>query len=663
MGGMGMVLTALATEQQKTGYANVNVVLPFYSFLQKKQKGVKLIRYADLVIHIPREDVQTQLSPRSPVNASIAQSTASANVAAMAMELEASEAPLAPPSPPSFATSILSASSSSLPSDPSSIHETLEFRVTKMIYNFGSPPPAVNFTTWYLDDRGSNVTLPAGRRRPILKHEKLSVYLIGPANKAPFDKAFQARNVVDIYSTHKDLPQEWKDQYFVKATAAFLSFQANTAGHETSLFAPTHDPLSPAGVDVVHIHGATNAYLAHYLQDPLLWNTAAPRPSVVYTMHDYLDELQYTNTVRNVLTFDPSPPTNAPVLGKRMFMSSMAIDLADIVTFVSRSMASQIIQGELDFYLKELVMDSLLQKAQSHQFFGITNGLDFSHADPFHSKRLTRAKIVFPLSSLSPSEHSLEEAPVAGDTVAHQKDRAKRWLVRKGFLQPQDKNRPLVLFVGRFQYNKGLASFPSAIEAFVRHNMTFVIVGQPNNFPLDKVLAWQKQYPEHVRLVTTQQAQKSWLIYARAAADAVFVPSQTESFGLVAGEGLLFGGPVLSTGVGGLREFLVDRPITRLPLATPIDPIEHNAYLYDAFDRDSMIRAIDDLATDLIFLRKQKEAREAFIHHMIQSALALQWAQDSALAKGPVYDYLRTYVLAMKHHSQHNSLVSKKVSI
>ncbi|KAI8074488.1 hypothetical protein BC940DRAFT_288372 [Gongronella butleri] len=661
MGGMGTILTSMTAEQQKTGLANVNVVMPFYSFMRKKQKGVKLEKYADLVIHIPSRTRRAAESPsllhQNNQSATTTYTTlSSVRVPAMGQEENDENEENAPTAlPPPTAPLSSSSSSSSAAMQDTALTETIEFRVTRWKYALSTPPAAINETSWYIDDGGHNVTLAPGERRPPLKREQVTVYLIGPATQAPFNAAFRARTIVDIYSTPKELPQEWKDQYFLKAAAAFLSFQASTASHDTSLFAPQHDALH--SVDVVHIHGATNAYLAHYLQDGTLWNSALPRPAIVYTMHDYLDELQYTNTVDNVNTFDAYPPITdlAPVLGHRMFMSSLAIDLADVVTFVSSSMAAQIVQGDLDFYLKELVMDSLLEKARNRRFFGISNGLDFSHADPFHSKRLTRAKIVYPLSALDEAMDTRE----SDMTVAHQKDRAKRWLVRKGFLQEGDQSRPLVLYVGRFQYNKGLDAFPRAIEAFARHNLTFVIIGQPNNYPLDKVLGWQQQYPNTVRLVTTQKEQKQWLIYARAAADAVFVPSLTESFGLVAGEGLLFGAPVLSTGVGGLAEFLVDRPNVPETRISATNPVTHNAYLFDVGDDDAMDLAIDDLAMDLHALRKQKDARESFVRHMIQSAIALQWARDHHHAKGPVYEYLRAYAIAIDHQHQKGPTAQK----
>jgi glycogen synthase len=58
-------------------------------------------------------------------------------------------------------------------------------------------------------------------------------------------------------------------------------------------------------------------------------------------------------------------------------------------------------------------------------------------------------------------------------------------------------------------------------------------------------------------LIDDAATQERYGPLVRAAADVVLVPSKTEAFGLVAAEGLAFGALVVTTGVGGLRDFLV----------------------------------------------------------------------------------------------------------
>ncbi|KAG0172776.1 hypothetical protein DFQ28_002937 [Apophysomyces sp. BC1034] len=603
MGGMGTVVTALATAQQRSGLLDVSVVMPYYSYLRNKFNIEKVV---DLVI-----DVRDKNGKMVPV----------------------------------------------------------EFRISRMMYVFN---PSVNVTE---ATDGGNLTATAPP--VVLRTEQVPVYLIGPGNRKPFTVAFRASNPVQVYSAAKGLPHEWRDQYFVKAAAAFLSHQAASADEE-SLFAPVR--LGPH-VDVIHLHGATNAQISSYIRDNQRVRQLGPKPpAIVYTMHDYLDELQYTYTTNNVKRFfsDDMLQTIQPyVHGQRIFLSRMGIDLADVVTFVSHSMAVDIIEGRMDFYLKELVMDSLLRKAEARQFFGISNGVDFSKLSPFVSKRLGTKKMGFSNYALErvkeiqqqqqqassgavPSDRTVWHlSEKSDDYVSTAKDRAKRYLVRRKLLTEEDLKRPVVLYVGRFQYNKGLEMFDEAAQHFVKNNMKFVIMGQPNNYPLRWVEALQERYGNHVVVMSTPADQRRWLVFYRAAADFIFVPSLTESFGLVAVEGLVFGAPVISTGVGGLKEFLIDRPPAAGNWTEPVRRIHitrhkqthvptvtsrevYNAYL---FNPKTLGDAIRDAAIDYRRNTLSKALKEEFSLRMIQSALELGWDRDNQ--QGPMYDYNRVYEIAL----------------
>ncbi|KAG0180794.1 hypothetical protein DFQ29_010114 [Apophysomyces sp. BC1021] len=535
----------------------------------------------------------------------------------------------------------------------------LEFRVSKMMYAFHNnetttPDEPVEYTRRY------DVT------------EMVPVYLIGPGNRSPLNQAFRARNVMGIYSSPKGLPHEWRDQYFGKAAAAFLAHQA-TATDEESLFAPIHS--APPGVDIVHLHGATNAYIAKLLQDRRDADTMGPKPpAVVYTMHDHLDEPQYTNTLGNVQKFLDTETMEEPqyVIGHRMFMSSLAIDRADAVTLSSRTMATDIIEGRTDFYLKELVMGSILRKASQHRFFGVSNGMDLTTLNPFTDVKLVNRKMAFPdhAFNMLQQQQQQQQLPVAWalttnstDYISTAKDRAKKYLMRRGLLSDEDLKRPFVLFLGSFDYSKGLDRFEEAAELFARHEMKFVILGQPGNYPLRSLEQLQQKYPENILLLSTPQQQRQYTMFCRVAADFVFVPSKTESFGMAAAEGLLFGSAVISTGVGGLGEFLVDRPDlpeynnpgtlnpqmhtigirrdkqTRAPTITSSE--QYNAYLFN----DQLENAIRDAATDFQWYNRIKALKEEYHLRMVHTAFNLAWDRDS----GPVHDYMRVYQVAQQY--------------
>lgn len=600
MGGMGTVLTAITQAQLRTNKIKPNVVLPHYSFFNKQQQ-YPIKKTVDLAITV--HDNNGKLI-------------------------------------------------------------TVNFRVSQLHYDF---QPIDNFNKLSEEEK----LLYASTSRP-----SIPVYLIGYGKKDPFKKAFQARTITDIYSSPRGLPQEWKDQYFAKAVSAFLIWKA-AGKHEQSLFAPLD---TDSRVDVVHLHGATNAYIAKYLHE-FEGQMGPSAPSIVYTMHDYLDELQYTNTIPNVEKFlnakkgmelqRESERVLSPYTFKsnRVFMSPLAIDLADAVTFVSESMAKGMVEGTLDFYLKEVVMSNLLNKAKNQQFHGISNGIDFEGSiSPFTDEQLLESGLIYPefartlidykletrdnltdaMSSISSNYWMFSSQPE--DYVSETKRIAKKYLVNQGLLNKEDLNRPLVLYVGRFQYNKGLETFEEAARLFQQNDMKFAIIGQPNNYPLSWVKKLAAKHPENIVLMTTVQEQHDHLIYFRAAADFVYVPSITESFGLVAAEGLLFGSSVISTGTGGLGEFLVDRDLERdwpqqVVLDTSIEShYTYNAYLFDSMD--SLARAIQDAAHDYDVIKDNPVLHEEYVLRMMLGAYSLGWERPGD-EQGPVYDYLRVYQQAI----------------
>ncbi|KAI7902133.1 uncharacterized protein BX663DRAFT_531492 [Cokeromyces recurvatus] len=528
---------------------------------------------------------------------------------------------------------------------------SVPFRVSELQYDF---EPIQNFEALSHEEKTEIIN-----NRNI--KPTVTVYLIGCGKIDPLNKAFQAESITDIYSSPKGLPQEWKDQYFAKAAASFLIWRA-TRKYEQSLFTPLN--TSQPRVDIVHLHGATNAYVAKYLIEHEVQLGDIP-PSIVYTMHDYLDELQYTNTLLNVKKFLNAPrsgetleqeidQTLTPYMfgSGKVFMSPLGIDLADIVTFVSQTMAKDMVEGRLDFYLKEVVMSPILRKAKQQQFYGISNGVDFSGAlNPFTESQLVTSDLNYP-------DHAQED-----DYVITKKQKAKAYLIERGLLNNNDFNRPLVLFVGRFQYNKGLETFEEAAHLFQSHHMKFVIIGQPNNYPLAWLERLASQYLDNIVLLKYISEQEEWLTYFRAAADIVYVPSVTESFGLVAAEGLMFGSSVISTGTGGLSEFLVDRTLDKdisppsvLSRVYVESRYRHNAYLFNTLKPGSLARAVEDAARSLELIKNDPALHEEYVLRMMLSAYSLGWARGEN--QGPIYDYLRIYQQALYDKRSKSSLAT-----
>jgi D-inositol-3-phosphate glycosyltransferase len=158
---------------------------------------------------------------------------------------------------------------------------------------------------------------------------------------------------------------------------------------------------------------------------------------------------------------------------------------------------------------------------------------------------------------------------------------------------------PILLSVGRIQPLKGL---DVAVDAFgllpasVRDRATLVVVGGPSGPDgaeyLDGVRrrARALDVQDRIRWVAPQPHEMLASYYR--AADVALVPSQSESFGLVALEAAACGTPVVATAVGGLRTLVVNGRTGLLRPRTPDAFAEAAAtILGDAVYADGLGRA------------------------------------------------------------------------
>lgn len=147
--------------------------------------------------------------------------------------------------------------------------------------------------------------------------------------------------------------------------------------------------------------------------------------------------------------------------------------------------------------------------------------------------------------------------------------------VEHAFFTPGDKNGarqalgmgtgPVLLFVGRIQPLKGVDVAVQALAALNRPDASLYVVGGASGMHGDTEVARVRLLIESLGLsnqvhFVEPQAHHILSTYYRAA-DAVWVPSRSESFGLVALEAAACGTPVVASAVGGLLS-LVDHGST-----------------------------------------------------------------------------------------------------
>jgi D-inositol-3-phosphate glycosyltransferase len=156
-----------------------------------------------------------------------------------------------------------------------------------------------------------------------------------------------------------------------------------------------------------------------------------------------------------------------------------------------------------------------------------------------------------------------------------------------------DPRRPVLLFVGRIQPLKGLDVAVRALAAMHHDDAHLLVVGGASGHGGDREverihrLARALGVEGRITLVPPQPHHILSTYYR--AADAVVVPSRSESFGLVALEASACGIPVVASGVGGLLT-LVDHGESGY-LVPDRDPAQFAAHLDHLLDHP-------DLATE-----------------------------------------------------------------
>ena len=120
----------------------------------------------------------------------------------------------------------------------------------------------------------------------------------------------------------------------------------------------------------------------------------------------------------------------------------------------------------------------------------------------------------------------------------------------------------LVLWIGRFDQNKGIVTIPRLVTAACDKKCAFAVMGHGSADRLEKHVlhdafeaAKRRDCP--IYLLNSARDQELYGSLMRAAADIVVVTSAAEAFGLVAAESLAYAALPVVSAVGGLPELVI----------------------------------------------------------------------------------------------------------
>ncbi|WP_232310106.1 MULTISPECIES: glycogen/starch synthase [Francisella] len=253
---------------------------------------------------------------------------------------------------------------------------------------------------------------------------------------------------------------------------------------------------------------------------------------------------------------------------KLNIMASQIIE-SDFLIFVSKGLVYDY-QNGLDYGLKK-VLD-----AKGTYLRGVRNGINYNNYSLFN-KELYK-------------EYSLDQNTFTNDDFNLNKSRIKEILYKEKIISSKDK--PLLLYIGRFSEEKGIKSFQIIIDSWLKLGGQVVLAGQaydPNSdshiIKLQDIYKMNEDVKIYNNIIKDQKEKLSDEVeiskghLLRTAADWAIIPSQIESCGLIAMELLSVGTPIITSWVQGLKDTLNPYGVVN-PIVSDPNNINYNSISY-----------------------------------------------------------------------------------
>jgi len=281
-------------------------------------------------------------------------------------------------------------------------------------------------------------------------------------------------------------------------------------------------------VSILHLHDWHTGILPALLQVPGQRAANLSDTRTIFTIHNLQFQGETGRDLMDALSLPPVlwNPAVAEHFGMLVPIKA-AIRSSDIVTTVSPTYSNEIRERSHGFGL-----DGEL-RGRGPDVRGLLNGIDTTSWD---------ANVDPALAAKFSAENP------AGRALC-------RKALQTEFGIPND-DAPLVAFVGRLTYEKGVDLIANATPHFVKKGCRVLILGTGNPELEARVAALGHAYPEQVRAIPRFDPALSRRMFAGA--DILLVPSQTEPCGLVQFYALRYGAIPVVHSVGGLRDTITE---------------------------------------------------------------------------------------------------------
>jgi starch synthase len=281
--------------------------------------------------------------------------------------------------------------------------------------------------------------------------------------------------------------------------------------------------------DIVHANDWQTALVPAYL------SFSMNRPKSVFTIHNIAYDCQFDYGTFQAMHLPPHWwSTERGEFYGRFSMLKAGLIFADQITTVSPRYAEEICSAEYGYGYADIL------KANCSKLSGIINGID--------------------TKTWNPATDPLLASNYSADDNLHKAKRDNRKELLEALGAPEkiiNSRRPLLGFVGRMAYQKGIDMLLDSIETIVtQHKAIFVLIGSGDRDLEQRLKTISQKYPECVYSHVGYSERLAHLL--EAGCDLFVMPSRYEPCGLNQMYSLHYGTPPIVRNTGGLADTVTD---------------------------------------------------------------------------------------------------------
>lgn len=323
----------------------------------------------------------------------------------------------------------------------------------------------------------------------------------------------------DIHIPELIYSSGWNGSRFIERMSYFSS--------AVSEFSCTGEPLFKP--DIVQGHGWALSFLGKLIREKRTGNLQE-KPYTVYVAHSIHDSDGVFSSQEIPIAGKKSKAEHPVRLTQEILNEGY-----DHIVYVSEQLLKESILNPHYETISNFVLDAYKASRAS----AILNNISTEKFDP--SKCLS------------------DEFKFNLDDICSGKEKIKNYL-NNGILKERGKAinlyAPMVLYVGRYSYEKGIEIFDSAIKVILKNHGTFFSMGTGDQ-SLIQWLIDKYQFEKSVIFFTTKEEQLAYGHLVRPTADILLTPSKLETCGLTPQEGNAAGTISVASNVGGLKNVII----------------------------------------------------------------------------------------------------------